>query len=472
MNLLIVFVILAVLMISDLGGSQPVNDVWFRSFAILATLAVVPGFAIFQTALATHKLRSKEVVEDKIQRMLTRLTICHSGVWLVSSLCIVYLFQWQKIVRGNWQLDRFPLLDEVMIIAPIVLSLICSWFVFFDIQNVFLRDREHITVRQRWAFVSLRVRVYLLVGLVPILMVFAIRDVWGSYLGDIVASSVSSTLTVTIIGLVCLLVFFPFMMLLVWKTSPLNQSELEVRLQKFCRDCRMNVAQVRKWNTGGSIINAVVAGVLPYFRVILVSDGLISKFNENQIQAILRHEAGHIRRWHLASRIVFILLPIVMIGLCYLLAGSMLPSLESLAVAFSIPKTMVMPAAVGAYGSYLLAVLVWLSWQMEYDADLFAVTLRNTTDGAQNDLVTLCPQAADETMDALYRFAELMPTQVDRKTFWHPTLRKRLIRLQQLKRDPKLAQLNSDLFVHKQFLLFASVVVTFTSLQIALSFFG
>ena len=161
-----------------------------------------------------------------------------------------------------------------------------------------------------------------------------------------------------------------------------------------------------------------------------------------------------------------------MIGLCYLLAGSMLSSLESLAVAFSIPKTMVMPAAVGAYGSYLLAVLVWLSWQMEYDADLFAVTLRNTTDGAQNDLVTLCPQAADETMDALYRFAELMPTQVDRKTFWHPTLRKRLIRLQQLKRDPKLAQLNSDLFVHKQFLLFASVVVTFTSLHIALSFFG
>ena len=133
MNLLIIFVILTVLMISDAGNSQPVENVWFRGFAILATLGTVPAFAAFQTVLVTRKLRSEDYAEDKIQNMLNRLTVCHSGVWLVSSLCVVYLLQWQQIVRGNWQLDRFPLLDEAMIIAPIILSLIGSWFLSFSI---------------------------------------------------------------------------------------------------------------------------------------------------------------------------------------------------------------------------------------------------------------------------------------------------------------------------------------------------
>jgi len=144
MNILIVFVLLAVLMISDSCGDGPVNHVWLRAFAILATLLAVPAFAAFQTALATRKLRAQDTAEDKIQRMLTRLTVCHSCVWLASSLSVVYLLQWSRIVRDNWQLDRFPVLDEIVIIAPIVLSLIGSWFIFFDIQNVFRRSEGRV----------------------------------------------------------------------------------------------------------------------------------------------------------------------------------------------------------------------------------------------------------------------------------------------------------------------------------------
>ena len=466
MNLLIVFVILTVLMISDAGNSQPVDNVWFRGFAILATLSTVPAFAVFQTVLATRRLRSEDYEEDKIQSMLNRLTVYHSGVWLVSSLCVVYLFQWQKIVRGNWQLDRFPLLDEAMIIAPIILSLIVSWFIFFDIQNVFLSDNQKVRIRERLSYVSLRVRVYLLVGLIPILVAFATRDCLSYF-----ENSVSMKLLLTITGLSLLLIFFPFFMLLVWRTSSLGDTELGIRLQDYCRDLHLKVRQVRRWDTGGAIINALVAGVLPYFRIILFSDGLISKFNDSQIRAILRHEAGHIRRWHLASRMVFVVLPLVLFAACHWISGATPFSVESFAATYSISESLVMPGIIFLYATYLTVVLVWLSWQMEYDADLYAVT-EQADQPRTKGLVTVCPQAVDETMEALYRFAELMPSQVDRKTFWHPTLRKRLLRLQQIKRDPQLAQLNSDLFVHKQFLLFAAIVISIVSLYILTNLVG
>ena len=108
---------------------------------------------------------------------------------------------------------------------------------------------------------------------------------------------------------------------------------------------------------------------------------------------------------------------------------------------------------------------------MEYDADLYAITDREDGSGS-GGVVTVCPQATQETIDALNRFAELTPSQVDRKTFWHPTLRKRLIRLQQIKREPKLAQLNSDLFIHKQFLLFALIVISIVTVQILINVAG
>ena len=249
-----------------------------------------------------------------------------------------------------------------------------------------------------------------------------------------------------------------------------GDSESGNRLQEYCSELRLNVAQVRRWDTGGAIINALVAGVLPYFRIILLSDGLISEFNDSQVRAILRHEAGHIRRWHLVSRMVFIALPIVLIATCQWISGATLLSLDSIATSYSVSESLVMSVMIVLYATYLIVVLVWLSWQMEYDADLYAVTQQNNGQNDQTEagrLVTVCPRLVDETMEALYRFAELMPSQVDRKTFWHPTLRKRLTRLRQVKRDPQLAQLNSDLFVHKQFLLFAAIVVSIVMLHIS-----
>ncbi|MDB4778345.1 M48 family metalloprotease, partial [bacterium] len=327
MNLLIVFVIMLVLLVSEMGNNHPVEHVWFRFAAILLTTFMVPMLAAFQTVIVTRKLRSEDCDLDKIPSMLKRLTACHSAVWLVASLAIVYSFQWQKIVRGNWGLDQWLLLDEVLIIAPVVLSLIASWAIFFDIQTVFTPASKLKTLKKRIKFVALRVRVYLAIFLVPTLLAIGAKDFIDGQ-----SSSDAMLVTGMIIGLPIMLIAFPFIVMFVWQTRPITDPELRKNVEDIIKQHRLKVASIRIWSTSRQIVNAVVAGVFPYFRVILVSDGLVNQFSSNQLAAIIRHEAGHIRRWHLPLRMFFIILPLAIVMSAEFTGHSAIQILQQLAM--------------------------------------------------------------------------------------------------------------------------------------------
>ena len=54
---------------------------------------------------------------------------------------------------------------------------------------------------------------------------------------------------------------------------------LRGRLLKICREHGLGVFTIRVWNTGGQVVNAIVAGVVPGIRLILLSDGLLRRFS-------------------------------------------------------------------------------------------------------------------------------------------------------------------------------------------------
>ena len=449
-------------MVSEMGNNHPVEDVWIRLTAIMLTTFMVPMLAAFQTAVITRKFKSDDYDLDKIPLTLKRLTACHSAVWLIASLAIVYSFQWQKIVRGNWGLDRWLLLDEILIIAPVVLSLIASWAIFFDIQTVFAPSSRLKSLSKRVKFVMLRVRVYLAIFLVPMLLTICAKD----FLDNQLINSQTILLVGLFVGLPGLLLAFPFLVMFVWRTSPIEDPNLRQVIQAVVDEHQLKVATTRIWSTSKQIVNAVVAGVFPGCRVILVSDELVKQFSHDQLAAIIRHEAGHIRRWHLPMRMLFIVLPLAIFTLAEFLGYHVASSLENIAAGFSLPAGVVMPALTIGYCGYLLAVLSWLSHQMEYDADQYAIT------EFSNEPHVLCMKSAEEMENALLRFAELMPSQVDRKSFWHPTIRQRLVRIAKIKRTPSLLSHHSENFAYQQFLLFCAIA-TFSTLFLGMaSYFG
>ena len=134
MNLLIGLVIVVCLFVCEIDSQSAAEDVWTRVAAMLLVAFSVPGLAVFQTLVLTKNSKLSQLPAEQQEKTLQRLAICHSGVWLVASLMIVWAIKWQTVVRSNWELNQWPLVDEALILLPIVLSLVASWAIFYDVQ--------------------------------------------------------------------------------------------------------------------------------------------------------------------------------------------------------------------------------------------------------------------------------------------------------------------------------------------------
>src|SRR5581483_3974994 len=59
------------------------------------------------------------------------------------------------------------------------------------------------------------------------------------------------------------------------------------------------------WDTGHSMGNAAVMGVVPWMRYILLSDVLIETMSDDQIEAVFAHEVGHVVHRHMVWFVIF-----------------------------------------------------------------------------------------------------------------------------------------------------------------------
>ncbi|MFT5299829.1 MAG: STE24 endopeptidase [Mariniblastus sp.] len=450
MNLLIGFVILLCLLGSELQTPQAVTDCWAQILLVGLVSMTVPGLALFQTLIVSKRLRDVQLPDEQSSAMVSRLSICHSAVWLTASLAIIWAVRWQDVVREHWNLDRWPLLDEAVILAPVVCSLVASWAIFFEIQQSI--DGEQSSrftlenLRQRIGYVSIRFRIYILMAMVPLSFVVLSRDLAPSL------NSLGPTYSVIALVLAGLTisVAFPFLLLLIWSNSKICNPELRKELIDTCHDHRLFVRDVRIWKTGNRIVNALVAGMIPKFRFILLSDSLIQIFPNNELLAIVRHEAGHLRLWHLPIRIGFIVLPLAVLAIDEQNTAGMLNCLESCLVTLGLPMGTGTAMLVTIYLGYLVGCLSWLSHRMEYEADIYACQPLAPTPIHQSDIlggdhspenvVRIDPVLAADVTDALLRLASVTPSQFDRRSFLHPSIRQRVTLIQTLVEHPEKAE--------------------------------
>jgi STE24 endopeptidase len=122
--------------------------------------------------------------------------------------------------------------------------------------------------------------------------------------------------------------------------------------------------------------NAGVTGVLPWFRYILLTDGLIERLDPREIEAVFGHEIGHIAHRHLRDLGLFSLgslfLVALLAGAIDESVGAVLPRLapaswSGSAVADLAEEGM---ALLGA-GLYFLFVFGLISRRFERQADVF-----------------------------------------------------------------------------------------------------
>lgn len=431
MNIVIGMVIVLCLMVSELVTSFVVDDPWQRMIAAIVTACAVPILAMLQVSNLLDKKRKliasgSRMTFSEQQHHVRRIAANHAGIWAVAGLFIVGVVRWQNVVRENWGLDHWPLLDEVVILAPIIFALIASWAVFYELQRSMSGNNSGKQFG-RLRYVALHFRVYVAMVLIPLAIMVLLKDISSNF-DALTGQTAAIAATVSIVGL---LAVFPFAMLFVWRNKKLEDPETRKEIFDICRKNRMNVFDIRIWNTENRIVNAVVAGSIPKLRVLMLSDALLSSFPRNEVAAIVRHEAGHVRLGHLQIRVLFVLLPIFAMLGASLFTGTIPNAIwESASFAsgqFDL-QTVLNILGVVAYLGYITLVVGWLSKKMEFEADLFAI---GAFDASVAELSTVEPSKepinlAQSMVDALLRFAQDNPDQYEKRSLTHPSIRQRI----------------------------------------------
>ncbi len=91
-----------------------------------------------------------------------------------------------------------------------------------------------------------------------------------------------------------------------WRCTPLAAGEARRRIEALCRRAGVGYADILSWPLfGGKMITAGVMGLVRRFRFILVTPGLLDMLAPEEVDAVIAHEIGHVKKKHLVFYLMF-----------------------------------------------------------------------------------------------------------------------------------------------------------------------
>jgi Zn-dependent protease with chaperone function len=332
-----------------------------------------------------------------------RLQLAALWLWLAGSLAVIYLWDWPQLVRVEWGWSTWPLVDDLLVLAPVVGSLVLVWLTFYFVERTAHRLRESPQQHQTLAaYLVWQCRHYLAMALIPALVVLAIQDIsvyYGQHWNFVAAPAHLGWLAIPALAL--LVIALPLLLRRLWPTTALPANELRTTLEAISTQQRTPLTQILVWETGGRLANAAVAGVSRHCRYLFLTDALLAQLAPTEIAAVVRHELAHLQRRHLILRMLLLVLP----GLAWFALQPLLQSEVDL-LSTSSPYSL---AVSGLYLAYAAIVVGYYSKLLEYDADLAAVF------DEQGEL------AADSARDLIHALATLQGPHGDSRFSWlHP----------------------------------------------------
>jgi len=211
------------------------------------------------------------------------------GIELLTFLVLIlwciamFLFAWMPYVRTV--VGENTIADEVIIVLPVVLSLSLLWWLSSPIKN-------------RFAWVSHRLRVDVLLLFVPMFVLWGTRDVVRNYASGEVAQDAM------FIALIVLIVFSPVMIRYILSVRQMEDKALERALQEVGLRSGVKNPSVFVWNTHNRLMNAFAIGIILRPKTIILTDALITNLTQKELLAVAGHEFAH----HKYSHLVFLFL--------------------------------------------------------------------------------------------------------------------------------------------------------------------
>ncbi|MBW1637214.1 MAG: M48 family metalloprotease [Deltaproteobacteria bacterium] len=261
----------------------------------------------------------------------------------------------------------------------------------------------------------------LLYDLVALLPFPGVHQLFSSEWGD---------LFLFMIFLFFVLLFFPPLVRRLWGCKKLPEGSLKNHLDEFCAKLEFKTDYYLWPLFEGRALTAGVIGVVPGLRYILITPALIEALTRDELDAVMAHEIGHVKKRHL-------LLYVFLIAGFSLLAGLVAEPSVYLMLSFDFLNRIIIEQEL-APGNIVTIVgaVSLLLFMVVYFRYLFGYFIRNFE--RQADLYTLSAMGNSRAMvSAFEKIAVLSGNIRDEPNWHHFSIAERIDCLEQGEREPQ-----------------------------------
>lgn len=241
------------------------------------------------------------------------------GMILVSFALALFAFGYGDAVsRLLDPLERAGLRLPGLVLGtlPVFIALIGLWWAAYPIErghreaqaeDLFAQELPIHLPPSVGKYLWLNVRMQLLLTATPVFAALFVSDVSSVILQSFgLSAGPAWSLMMFLITLGVVFVLSPWLLTRVLDAERMPDTPLRRRLEALAARLNVRCRDVLIWRTGYGIGNAMVIGLVPRIRYILLTDLLLESLSDRQIEAVFAHEVGHIRHRHIAWYLVMI----------------------------------------------------------------------------------------------------------------------------------------------------------------------
>lgn len=331
------------------------------ALGIVAAAVVVMGLVAF----VINRQAIRRLVKPGTARSQRRVV----NGWVESVLRVVLVILYMLSLEESglpwslakaWNISTHPesFLIQILGLLPYLLLFFAAWLPMYPYHKI---SSPGLWTLRAYIINKARYNLYILLAWIP----FAFLADW---LGEFIV-------------ILPLLFFvaawaFPILLAHVWGCRRLPEGEAMDAVRGMEKKAGVGFSRVYLWEPGGGTVqNAAAVGVLPPFRYLFLTPALIRGMNRTELEAVILHELGHVKKKHL----VFYLFTSLAGINAAVIAGFLVPA--SSAERFIITSALVL--------FYFRFIFGWLSRNMERQADLFALEKSGSAKGLVNALEKL-----------------------------------------------------------------------------------
>jgi Zn-dependent protease with chaperone function len=272
--------------------------------SLLLLLAISLVFAVVvRLSFRRIERRADRLAFGRVDRLFQSALLRCSVLAVVVFAVDVYALGLPAFLARAPLFSRVPTLQAAVFLLLFLGYLALTWAFAFGIYRRLYRPEF-----SRWDYVASNVS-FAFPVLLPWLMISGLSDLLNALPFEGLKRFLGSTegqLAYTGSILLAIALFGPLAIKYFWRCTPLAPGGHRGRIEALCRRAGLAYADILTWPLfGGKMVTAGVMGLVARFRFILVTPALLDLLAPEEIDAVVAHEIGHIKRKHLLFYLFF-----------------------------------------------------------------------------------------------------------------------------------------------------------------------